>query len=51
VTDILIHFGIGLLGAGTGWYARGFCKHNSHRIALTLGVVFAESLLTVRMVG
>jgi hypothetical protein len=47
----VVHYAIGLLGAGAGWYARGFCRHDHHRIMLTLSLVAIESVATVGIIG
>ena len=51
MTTYALHFMIGLLGAGAGWYARGFCQHRHHRVMLTLMLVAAETVATVSIIG
>ena len=55
--DILVHFLIGLLGAGTGFLVRGACRHNGWlphpraQIALTMTLVAIEAAATVPLIG
>lgn len=47
----VVHGIIGAIGAGIGFYARGFCAHKRHTIALTAALVAVESVASVRIVG
>ena len=51
MTTYVLHFLIGLMGAGAGWYARGFCRHAHHRVMLTLMLVAVETVATVSIIG
>ncbi len=45
------HLGIDGIGALGGYYARGFCKHPSHRLAVGVFFWLASTFLLVSLVG
>jgi hypothetical protein len=51
LTDLLIHFLIGIVGATTGYAARGVCSHRHHQIIVGLLAIAAESTVSVILVG
>lgn len=51
MTDYLIHFLIGLLGAGAGYAGAKFCPHTKHQFAVAAIIVAIETVATVRIVG
>lgn len=49
--DYLIHFLIGLGGAGIGLVARRWCPHRRHQIMVGVLAIAVESAVTVPLVG
>jgi len=47
----LIHFGIGLIGAVTGAYARGYCIHRRHQFIVGGTLLALEAIVSVQVVG
>jgi hypothetical protein len=51
MTDIAIHFLLGLMFAGTGVIARNWCRHWKHQLAVGLIFIAIESVIAVLTVG
>lgn len=51
IASLALHYCLGLTGAGVGWWARGFCRHTSHRVILTLSMIGVEAVATVGIIG
>jgi hypothetical protein len=51
IADYIIHFIIGLGGAGIGLLARNWCSHRRHQIIVGVLAVAIESAVTVPLVG
>ena len=52
--DYVLHFAIGMSGAGAGYYASSFCSHETHvalRWCIAVGLVLLETVVTVNLVG
>jgi hypothetical protein len=49
--DYIFHFIIGLAGAGAGLYARTFCKHRWHQVAVGASLIGVEAVVSVQLVG
>ena len=45
------HFLTGLMFAGTGVYARNFCRHPWHQIVVGILLVAVETALVVTFIG
>lgn len=49
--DFLGHFLIGAIGALTGIYARQFCPHWYHKVAVGTSMLAVEAYVSMQLVG
>ncbi len=51
IADIAFHMVLEAIGGGIAWYAYGFCRHLSHRLAVWFVLALIFSYATVSLVG